>query len=629
MATILPEIRLRSVGEDGSVYAPHYGGLRRPTLWTYWRTLGHLRSSQLGYLALRRVLRRKNSVAELNSPVSLRKVPAPYPFAVWQPEASRKMLTTREFTFLNRTVACNGTIPWGDRRHAKLWLYHLNYFAFLNVDVALPEEEPALKSALAIMLDWCACNPKGNEVGWEPYALSLRIVNWLKFLVRNKHLMESREHAPTVCTLVENLGVQAATLELRLEKDLLGNHFLKNIKALLFAGALLDSQLSKRWWTKGQKLLEQQLHEQILADGGHFERSPMYHGQILEDLTEIRLLCRGLSLRLICNDLLSQKIDLMAHFLRDMLHPDGEIPLFNDSVLGGARKPAQLLRPAESPESSIVENTPHTIVFPETGYGVIHSLESKSAIIFDCGRIGPDYQPGHGHCDLLSYELSLHGQRVVVDGGVSTYEPGLDRSFERSTAAHNTIRIDGEEQAETWASFRVGRRPRVGKIQSGNFGPFHFLSGEHYAYEHLGVTHARTILHQAPDTWIVADSVQGHGVHLVESFLHFHPRIHIQQVDENMAILCGMPLRRWTMRFAEQHYCLTICGQGESDLCMGWYAERFGERQRGQALRWTCRGSIPTRLIYIFTPAGTSLPDIATDWKSNSFAIDGLEIPLR
>jgi uncharacterized heparinase superfamily protein len=547
----------------------------------------------------------------------------------WQPAASRKMLTTREFTFLNHTVACNGSIPWNDARHAKLWLYHLNYLDFVNVDLALPEEEATLNSALTIMQDWSACNSQGNEVGWEPYPLSVRIVNWLKFLVRNIHSMESREYAPTVCTVAANLAGQAATLELLLEKDLLGNHFLKNIKALLFAGALLDSQLSKRWWTKGQKLLEKQLHEQILTDGGHFERSPMYHAQILEDLTEIKLLCRGVGLRLACDDLFSEKINSMARFLRGVLHPDGEIPLFNDSALGGARTPAHLLGLADPPESRIAQCTPRSIVFPETGYGVIRSKESESAIIFDCGRIGPDYQPGHGHCDVLSYELSLQGQRVVVDGGVSTYEPGRERSFERSTAAHNTLRIDGEEQAETWASFRVGRRPRVGKIQSGNFGPFYFVGGEHYAYEHLGVTHERTILHQAPDTWIVADFVSGHGVHLVESFLHFHPRIQVRQAVENMEIRRGMPLRRWTLRFAEQHYQLTICGQGESDLYMGWYAERFGERQPSQALRWTWKGSLPTGLIYTFTPAGTSLPHIATDWKARSIAIDGREIPLH
>ena len=108
-------------------------------------------------------------------------------------------------------------------------------------------------------------------------------------------------------TLLESLGAQAATLERRLEKDLLGNHLLKNIKALLFAGALLETPRSARWWAKGEALLEQQLNEQILPDGGHFERSPMYHSQILEDLAEIRLLSVPRGSGLLALDLLSRE----------------------------------------------------------------------------------------------------------------------------------------------------------------------------------------------------------------------------------------------------------------------------------------------------------------------------------
>jgi uncharacterized heparinase superfamily protein len=621
------EARSINVGKMAEISSS--AGTKTPTAATYWRTLRHLRWSQLGYLALRRVLPHSTSPAELKSPVRLREGPAPWPFMEWQPEASRKMLTTLEFAFLNRAVASNGSIPWNDRQHAKLWLFHLNYFDFLNVSFALPEEEPALKSALEIMLDWCANNSKGKEVGWEPYALSVRIVNWLKFLVRHACSMESHGFGAEVNTLVESLGLQTATLEHRLEKDLLGNHLLKNIKALLFAGAWLDSRLSERWWAKGEKLLEQQLHEQILADGGHFERSPMYHSQILEDLIEIRLLRRGIGSRLACSDLLLQKTDSMARFLRGNLHPDGEIPLFNDSVLGGARPPAQLLAMAESPDSRIVESKSPIAVFPESGYGVIRSPESRSALIFDCGPIGPDDQPGHGHCDVLSYELSLQGQRVVIDSGVSTYEPGPERSFERSTAAHNTVRIDDEDQAEIWASFRVGRRPRVGKLQGGNFGPFYFLSGEHDAYRHLGVVHARRILFHPPDTWIVADLLRGNGSHLLESFLHFHPRVHVEQVSEDLEIKERLPLRRWTAEFADQSYVLATYGSGEFEIRKSWYAERFGDRQLSAAFRWTWKGALPTGMIHVFAPAGTSLPHIAADWPTNSIEIDGREIPLR
>lgn len=629
MAPILPEIQLPSMDKSECLRVPFGTRLVAPTAATYWRTLRHLRWSQVGYLALRRVIPRSTSPAVLRSPVSLHPLPASWPFLEWQPEASRKMLTTLEFTFLNKTVDGNGFMPWNDRRHARLWLYHLNYFDFLNVDLALPEDETALRSALEITLNWRVHNSKGSEVGWEPYALSVRIVNGLKFLVRHLRSLQVLGLETEAKTLIESLGMQAATLERRLEKDLRGNHLLKNIKALLFAGAMLDTRLSARWRAEGQRLLEQELDEQILPDGGHFERSPMYHSQILEDLTEIRFLYDAMGLRLACAELLRQKIDSMARFLRAILHPDSEISLFNDSALDPARPTRQLLAMTESPESTPVDREPLAIVFPESGYGVIRSAEARSTLIFDCGTLGPDYQPGHGHCDLLSYELSLGGQRVVVDTGVSTYEPGPERSYERSTAAHNTVRVDGEEQAEIWASFRVGRRPRVGELRGGSDGPFHFLRGEHHAYQRLGVRHTRTIVFHPPDTWIVADLLHGSGSHLLESFLHFHPRVHLDPVDENTKISEGPALRRWAVECSCQVYLLTAYGDGEFDIGKSWYAERFGDRQPSTVLRRTCKGAIPTGMIHMYTPMGTAPPNLAADWPGRSIEIEGRRISLR
>ena len=623
----------RHIGE--ATDTPYSGVNAEVAASTYWRTLRHLRWSQLAYLALHRVLPRSRAPIRMNAPVSLRRIAGPWPFPDWQPEDSRAMIATRQFTFLHRTVPCNGSIPWDDRRHAKLWLYHLNYFDYLNVDFANPEEAAALAPASDIMLDWCAQNPRGDEVGWEPYPLSLRIVNWLKFLARHEAALEALEDPSKVETLLQSLGGQAATLERRLEKDLLGNHLVKNLKALLFAGALLATPHSARWWAKGERLLAGQLKEQILADGGHCERSPMYHAQVLEDLLDIQTLCAATGRELACTALLAQKTQAMAHFLRGILHPDGEIPLFNDSALGGARAPAELLARDElcgtgfQPVTSWAGSPCHdsVTIFPATGYAVTRSPARQSALIFDCGPLGPDCQPGHGHCDVLSYELSLDGQRVVVDSGVSTYDAGPERRYERSTAAHNTVRIDGEEQAEVWASFRVGRRPQVSRIESGHRDGIRYVSGEHDAYRRLGVTHARTIVLYPPDTWIVADHFRGRGEHRVESYLHFHPCVRLEPHEEPG--VSGGYGRRWALAVAHGHYVFAAFGPGQCELEQGWYAERFGERRSCAVLRWTWQGNIPAGMIHAFAPAGVSMPRLAARWQENSIEIDGRIIPLR
>lgn len=263
-------------------------------------------------------------------------------------------------------------------------------------------------------------------------------------------------------------------------------------------------------------------------------------------------------------------------------------------------------------------------VFPDSGYAVIRNRESRSTLIFDCGPLGPDYQPGHGHCDLASYELSLRGQRVVVNPGASTYEAGPERSYERSTAAHNTVRIDGEEQAEIWASFRVGRRPQTGQIRSGAHGGFLWVSGAHHAYQRLGVVHARTILWRAPDTWIVVDHLEGSGTHQAESFVHFHPRVRVEPCGESGG---GVPLRLWQVMLT-QPYLLAVYGAVQPEMLPSWHAERFGSREASTTLRIAWQGRLPAGMIHLFIPLGVSLPCISADWPGKVIEIDGRRIPL-
>jgi uncharacterized heparinase superfamily protein len=354
----------------------------------------------------------------------------------------------------------------------------------------------------------------------------------------------------------------------------------------------------------------------------------MYHAQVLDDLLDIQLLCAATGKKLACAELLAQKVRAMAQFLRGVLHPDGEIPLFNDSALGGARAPAELLALAESPDFQRAPNDSLVTVFPETGYAVMRNPASRSTLIFDCGPLGPDYQPGHGHCDVLSYELSLHGQRVVVDTGTSTYEAGPERCYERSTAAHNTARIDEEEQAEIWASFRVGRRPHPRPIRGGECADCLFVSGEHDAYRRLGVVHARTVLWHAPDTWVVVDHFGGRGEHRIESFLHFHPQVRVEPLGGGMESVAGLPVRRWSVELAHQPYVLATFGSGQFELGKSWYAERFGDRQTSTTLHWIREDDMPTGMIHLFTPAGAALPRLAADWRGKSIEIDGRRIPL-
>jgi len=537
------------------------------------------------------------------------------------------MIGSGEFNLLNVIYDDGKGIPWSNETLPRLWIYHLNYCDFLNLDLTHTQDRPILREALHVMADWCEQNATGREVGWEPYPLSLRIVNWLKFFLRNALHVDALGEEAAVAKILLSLRCQALLLERELEFHLRANHLLKNIKALMFAGGLLETRENGRWWEEGTALLKEQLTEQILADGGHFERSPMYHAEVLEDLLDLRELISACGNSFAWKSLLSEKIAEMAEFLTAILHPDGEIPLLNDSVFGIARPAAELLSLAARPKAPSGTGECKVQILLETGYAVIRATSSKSCLVFDCGPLGPDYQPGHGHCDVLSYELSLHQQRVIVDTGVSTYDAGAERHYERSTAAHNTIRVDGVDQAEIWASFRVGRRPRVGRTESAEVDGLHFVRGEHYGYKHLGVIHSRTIIHRPDGLWIIADSLCGKGNHKIESFMHFHPEVSIEPCQAG--VLSHPPVSsRWVMRFASHVYQLVFIGGSIAKLENTWYAPEFGLRQSRFTLWQTCEGYLPMPMVCVILPASKSLPEIRLTSHFGAIEIDSISIPL-
>ena len=442
----------------------------------YYRTIRHLTPNQIWRLATKRLR------PPLTSSGNGKRRPAPSLKPADRrhllPEARRQehlaMLGANRFTFLNQTVDCSAGLPWEKESLPQLWKLHLHYFDYADASFSEPGELALLERLMAVARDWVARNKLGQGTGWMPYAVSLRAVNWLKFLVRNP------DHAaqPETAFMLESLWVQTDFLARNLEFEFGANHLLKNAKTLVFAGALLDAPEADGWQAKGEEILGREIRRQILTDGGHYERSPMYHLQVLEDLLDLQALGRATACALSISELLEERIASMACFTRSILHPDGEIPLFNDSALGSARPARELLTLAEAwPSRETVSaaratvgaslDSPDLTLLADTGYAVIRDRPSNSCLIFDCGPLGPDSNPAHGHCDVLSYELSLFGHRVETDTGVSTYERGPERDYERSTAAlAGTVKagIMAHALTRSWCDAcrnRLGDRPTL------------------------------------------------------------------------------------------------------------------------------------------------------------------------
>lgn len=345
-----------------------------------------------------------------------------------------------EFSFLNDVRRVDPK-DHGRPKTPLLWDYNFHYFDGL---LAPSPSEQAKQSWIS---DWIRNVPVGRSPAWDPYPTSRRIANWVKWA--------SGSGTPIPEGFNRSLATQARMLERSLEYHLMANHLLANAVALALAGVYFEEQDGERWLEAGMTLLESEVEEQILADGGHFELSPAYHSLIFEDLLDLMQLLgsRGLVVPSWMTDALKRA----ATWLNVMLRPDGRLPLFNDASDDMARSPSQLLDHAARLGVTARGRSERGIT--QLGSSGYFRYEFERLLLFgDVGRIGPDYQPGHGHCDMLSFELCWNGRPVVVDTGTSTYEMGNRRDIERGTAAHNTVQVGSLEQSEVWGGFRVARR---------------------------------------------------------------------------------------------------------------------------------------------------------------------------
>lgn len=477
--------------------------LRLGSISRVYHTLRHLRTRQITHQVLNR-LRQPRLASGLIRPAARAAVlNLVAPIGRFQ-----SYIGVGEFRFLNQQHNLGDPINWTATELPLLWRYNLHYFDYLHQAGIFSE------TGFSLMREWATRHPPlQGAVGWQPYPLSLRIVNWLKFM--NTHQEFDDE-------LVQSLSLQTENLARQIEYHLFGNHLFANGKALWFAGAFLNRA---EWLRLGKKILLEQLDEQFLPDGGHFELSPMYHALAVEDLLDLINLVSALqdyeSL-----DALQKVTERALSWLEGIIDAQHNIPLLNDSVHGIASPYDQLRTYAErlglrsfAPCSAVSRD----FGWNETdlsGYRVLNNGVLR--VIFDTAPLGPDYLLGHAHCDMLSVLLDFKGQSVLTDTGVVEYAESPRRAYSRSTAAHNTVTLDGLEQGDIWKSFRMGKRGRPANLQ---------VSASEISCEHTGFEQwQKTLKHQRTLKLLkhgfeLLDTVRGRGKHFFCSRFHFAPGI--------------------------------------------------------------------------------------------------------
>ena len=508
------------------------------SLKTYWHTLRHLRPIQFyGRLYFRLIT---PQVCTDETKIELR------PQGKWNEPARRlaSLVGPGEFVFLNEwgSLTEHG---WDGPDKSKLWRYNQHYFDDLNAEQAASRIEWHKN----LIRDWIASNPPSMGSGWESYPTSLRLVNWIKWSL-------TRGELPAYC--LESMVIQARWLEKRIEWHLLGNHLFANAKALVFSGIYFSGSEADRWLNRGISILEREISEQILPDGGHFELSTMYHALIFEDLLDLcnLLECYKSNLPIQFVKLLEsykKATSKMLMWLDSMSHTDGELSFFNDAAFGIAPRSYELRQYATRLGISNLCLQGRSKDLAYSGYV---RLESENVVaLLDIASIGPDYLPGHAHADTLSFELSLYGQRLLVNTGTSCYQRGRERLYQRGTIAHNTVAISEENSSEVWSSFRVARRARPFNKKVDIDSLPMCVECSHDGYKRLdgSPTHTRSwILYR--DKLVVEDTVDSPDLPAQARF-YFHPAVDLETLGhEGLALLLGGQQAQWFVECGIAHY---------------------------------------------------------------------------
>jgi len=542
------------------------------------QTVRHLKARQALYLALRRGFGRRFDVP-VPTDVQVRTT-SRMKAELASPSAHFGM---NEFAFLNVRRRFDGGIDWQGAAESKLWQYNLHYF-----DYAL-EGGRTQDWVRATMADWVRCNPPAKSVGWEPYPISLRVVNWIKFDLRKS----AGDRLPPSCR--RSLYQQLWWLDGNLEHEIQANHLLKNAKALLFGGAYFSGRVADRWLRKGRELFIEQLEDQIQSDGGHHERSAMYHAIALHDMLDVLSLAIG-SADVIPDSAvakLTQQAESALAYLEDLTFPGGRLPLFNDSVAGIAPRVDALRAYARAISPLLDTRAPPAVaLISKTDTGFYGYRSDAEMLLIDGGGPSPSYQPGHSHCGLLGFELVIAGRPVIVDSGVHDYDNTPLRHLLRSTAAHNTVRIDREEQSDIWSAFRMGRRAHAGSTALAADLPYRFqYSGSHDGYRHLAgrPVHRRVIDCNIGQCWQIVDEVSGRGTHVLESFLHFHPSYRLDGQGHDWFATCEESRMRFRIRSTG----------GECERRPSIYCPGFGLRQTNWMLALRAHSPLPAELTYV------------------------------
>jgi len=555
----------------------------------------------------------------------------------------------RRFNLFGHKVVALDPMDWHHAPQGDIgWTRDLNRhtcFEQLGFAYRYTHDEVYAQAFAELSESWIEqCSPRFGRLPWDtPFQVGRRINAWIWAF----HLLQPSVEWDEASRrrFLFTLGLLTEYLSQTLEYHSPGNHILLEAKALALCGEVFPEFAgADRWRRKGWRVLEREIDRQICLDGVHVERSTMYHRIIAGELAELWLFCRRNNSPQAKN--LEDVVRRMAEFLRWIDLGGGRYPLFGDSrsvdtyyrfsapaivdlvdhgttarVDGDASDYtwwaawwARNQGPHPRKATGKARMKDLSKAFPEGGYYVSRSPSPKgrSVLVWDCGPLGYAANRRHAHADALSFVLAVDGEPLLVDPGTvgaGVLAPGVNSSSPvdlrtdlKTTAAHNTIAVDGEDQARLGIRYEVWDPPRPSVVVWGQSPEFDVMWGRHDGYIRLPepAVHARLILTCRGGYWLVLDRLTGVGLHTADLRYHVAAEGQVDLLADDLAQVSKGDSR---LRFA----FLTSREFG-SNLSIS-AEERSGELREGRFTpHAVIRGTLTARMPILITTL-ISLPE--------------------
>ena len=407
--------------------------------------------------------------------------------------------------------------------HKLIWeLNRHQHLVLLAQAFLLTGRREFLDEAFRQLEDWIRQNPFLRGINWaSALEVALRALSWCWLHeLAGDHMPE-----PLRRRFFTELYRHGRYLELNLSVYFSPNtHLLGEAVALHALGVLFSGWgRAARWAQTGGRIVQEQLDRQVRADGSHFEQSAYYHLYAL-DFFLLHYLLAGRP------EKQAAPLVRMAEYLDAVMGPSGILPLIGDDDGGRLFYPygdrmrfgratlatcAPLLGPPVESAASRVSR-----LFPNAGVAVMTAGDVH--IVIKAGPFG-EGSGGHSHADVLSLVARLGDREILIDPGTYTYvADAAERDRFRGSAAHNTVRIDGRDQAIPAGPFRWKQKPAAAIRQWTSSAPRDFLDA---SCTYAGFTHRRRVVFLKPDLLVVLDTVLdaaegGPGEHWLEQFWH-------------------------------------------------------------------------------------------------------------